>query len=141
MTDPTTGKPAPIGFFAVLAMVSAVVALWPQAQPMLDWLLVNFGAVVLSSQAQAVTLGVLIGGGLAWRLPYHLPDPWLACVTRRRLVAYCSALTLVIAFGMERTPAGFAWACAAAIFGPVTLLYVLDFVHARLPQIKPGSLK
>lgn len=141
MTDPTTGKPAPIGFFAVLAMVSAAVAVWPQVQPVLDWLLLNFGALVLSSQAQAVFFGVLIGGGLAWRLPYHLPDRWLACITRRRLVAYCSGLTLVIAFGMERTLAGFMWAVAAALFGPVLLLYVIDAVHARLPHIKPGSLR
>lgn len=141
MTDPTTGKPAPLGFGAVLAMVAATVALWPNVHPILDWLLLNFGALVLSSQAQAVFFGVVIGGGFAWRLPYHLPDKWLACITRRRLVGYCCGLTLVISFGMERTLTGFAWAVAAALFGPVLLLYVIDFVYARLPHLEPKSLK
>lgn len=136
-------KPGTLTFGTILAGVAALLALWPQAQPVLDWALLNLGVVVLHPQTHAIVAGVLIGGGLAWRVAYELPTYFTPPETKQRLRWYASMLTFALSWYLSplQWPWGAVWALVAALFGQWLLIAVARIVYAVVPQSKPESLK
>lgn len=132
-----------IGFGSVLVGVGALLALWPQAQPVIDGMLLRFGWIVLHQQTHAIAAGVLIGAGLSWRVAHALPSYFSPAQTRMRLQVYCSTLTFALAWFLSPLayPWGAVWAACAGLFGQWALLAAARVVYLVAPSWKPESMK
>lgn len=128
---------------ATAASMLALLSYWPDVLRVLDDVFLRAGWFVLHPQTHALLAGILIGGGVAWRVAYDLPAYFSAADTKRRLRGYASGLTFALSWYLSplEMPWAAVWAAVAALFGQWLLLVVARIVYLVVPHSKPESMK
>lgn len=126
---------------AGLASVLGLLAFWPQAQPLADWLIFNLGAIWARPQVEAVVLGILVGPAVTLGLPWMLPGWYCGETTRTRLRLYAGGMAFAVAFALVPTRLGFVYAVLTGLSGTQVGMTVLRLVQRLAPpSLVPQSL-
>lgn len=124
-----------------LAGLLAVLAAWPQVQPIADWAMKNLGVILGREQVQAVLAatagGVAVGG---W-FPHLLPISWPPARTRVVSGAVCAAITFTLAVVLVPTRIGLVYALIVAFASPTVAQLLAGLTYWLFPKIKPESLQ
>jgi hypothetical protein len=133
----TAQKKAGVAGGITLVGIAALLALWPQIKPILDYL----APLAASERVQHVALALVAGLCLGAWLPHVVPSAWPG--RRTRTIAYgCGAfLTLCLVVWMEPTRTGVFHAVIAAIASPTLAMGVAELIYLIRPQAKPESLQ
>lgn len=134
-------KRAGIAGGITLVTVAAVLALWPQVQPVADWALANLGVILGRDQVQAVLAASAIGVFVNFGLPHALPSSWPEGRTRAAAGWLGFALTFAAAVTLVPTRVGFVYALLAGSATPTAAACVRAVVYALRPCAKPESLQ
>jgi hypothetical protein len=137
MTDQKKGIAGGVG----LAGIVALLALWPQVQPILAWAWANLGVVLGREQVQAVLAAMTIAVTAGVALPKWLPGDWTPARTRTVTGLACSLMALSAAVVLVPTRVGAVYAVLAAFASPTASAALRQLWYWAKPEAKPESLK
>lgn len=127
---------------AGIASVLGLLAFWPQAQPLADWIIFNIGAIWARPQVEVIVLSVLLGPAVTLGLPWLLPSRYSGETTRTRLRLYAGGVSFAVAFWLSPTRLGFVYAVLVGLAGTQIGMTALRWVQRLVPPSKvPSSLK
>lgn len=137
MTDQKKNLAGGVG----LAGIVALLALWPQVQPILAWAWANLGVVLGREQVQAVLAAMTIAVTAGVALPMWLPGDWTPARTRTVTGIATSLMALSAAVVLVPTRVGAVYAVLAAFASPTVSAAVRQLWYWAKPCAKPESLK
>lgn len=133
---------AGLGGVAGIASILGLLAYWPQAQPLADWLIFNLGAIWARPQVEVIFLSVLMGPAITLGLPWLLPGWYCGETTRTRLRLYAGGMSFAVAFALMPTRLGFVYAVLVGLAGTQIGMTALRLVQRVVPpRAVPDSLK
>ena len=124
-----------------LASVVALLALWPQVQPVVTWAWANLGVVLGREQVQAVLAAVSLAAFAGVALPMWLPSHWTPARTRSVTGIVTSLMALAAAAVLVPTRIGAVYAVLAAFASPTVSAALRQLWYWARPEAKPDSLK
>ena len=124
-----------------LASVVALLALWPQVQPVVTWAWANLGVVLGREQVQAVLAAVSLAAFAGVALPMWLPGHWTPARTRTVTGIVTSLMALAAAAVLVPTRIGLVYAVLAAFASPTVSAALRQLWYWARPEAKPDSLK
>lgn len=137
----TAQKKAGVASGLTLASIVAVLAIWPQAQPVATWAWANLGIVLGREQVQAVLAAVALATFAGVVLPKWLPGHWTPARTRTVTALASALLALVAAAVLVPTRVGAVYAVLAAFASPTVSAAVRQVWYWARPCAKPESLQ
>lgn len=124
-----------------LAGLLALLASWPQIQPVADWAMANLGVILGREQVQAVLAAWAAGVAAGGWLPHVLPSHWTPAHTRVVSGAICAVVATGIAAVLVPTRIGAVYAVMAGIACPTVAQLIAGVQYWLFPTTKPESLQ
>lgn len=137
----TAQKKAGMASGITLAGIVAVLAIWPQVQPVATWAWANLGIVLGREQVQAVLAAVALATFAGVVLPKLLPSQWAPARTRTVTGLVSALLALIAAAVLVPTRIGAVYAVLAAFASPTVSAAVRQVWYWARPCAKPESLQ
>jgi hypothetical protein len=133
----TVQKKAGMASGLTLASIVAVLALWPQVVPVLNWL----APIVAREQVQAVGAAVALAFFAGVLLPYILPPQWPPTRTRTVTGLVCATLAGGGAYYLVPTQVGAFYAFLSFLAAPTLTQALMGVWYWAIPSSKPESLQ
>lgn len=137
----TAKKKAAWGGGITLASIVAVLALWPQVEPLASWAINNLGVILAREQVQAVLASLSIGVLTGVFLPRWMPEDWSPAKTRSVTGLVCAGITFGAAIALVPTRVGTVYAVLAAVATPTASEAIAGIWYWLRPCAKPESLQ
>lgn len=133
----TAQKKAGMASGLTLAGIVAVLALWPQVVPVLNWL----APIAAREQVQAVGAAMLVAFFTGALMPYVLPSQWTPARTRTISGLVCALLAGIGAFYLVPTRVGAFYALLSFLAAPTVTQALMGAWYWAIPSSKPESLQ
>jgi hypothetical protein len=128
-------------WLTAIALGAGAFALWPQIQPIAEWVLFNIQVLLSVPFVQNGMLATAMGTAFCLALPWWLPGHFDSARSQSSIRILGAAFSFTVALALDPSRVGFIFAVFCGFSGPMVGMAVIRQLMACRWLPKPGSLE